>query len=63
MAENDVNPPIDNDRVEKKRNEFIDHPSYIDQNLRQYLFLSLDPTPPNVCLFWAENSKRRKFVT
>ena len=27
MAENDVNPPLNNDPVEK-RNEFIDHPSY-----------------------------------
>ena len=29
MTENDVNPPINNDPMEK-RNEFIDHPSYID---------------------------------
>ena len=30
MTENDVNPPINNDPMEKKkRNEFIDHPSYI----------------------------------
>ena len=28
MTENDVNPPINNDPMEK-RNEFIDHPSYI----------------------------------
>ena len=28
MTENDVNPHIDNDPMEK-RNEFIDHPSYI----------------------------------
>ena len=28
MTENDVNPPINNDPVEK-RNEFIDHPSYL----------------------------------
>ena len=27
MTENDVNPPINNDPMEK-RNEFIDHPSY-----------------------------------
>ena len=28
MIENDVNPPINNDPMEK-RNEFIDHPSYV----------------------------------
>ena len=28
MTENDVNPPINNDPMEK-RNEFIDHPSYL----------------------------------
>ena len=28
MTENDVNPHIDNDPMEK-RNEFIDHPSYV----------------------------------
>ena len=29
MTENGVNPSINNDPMEK-RNEFIDHPSYID---------------------------------
>ena len=29
MTENDVNPPIHNDPMEK-RNEFIDHPSYLN---------------------------------
>ena len=28
MTEKDVNPPINNDPMEK-RNEFIDHPSYV----------------------------------
>ena len=28
MTENDVNPPINNNPMEK-RNEFIDHPSYV----------------------------------
>ena len=28
MTENDVNPPINNDPMEKI-NEFIDHPSYV----------------------------------
>ena len=30
MTENDVNPPINNDPVEK-RNEFIDHPRRLDE--------------------------------
>ena len=29
MTENDVNPHINNDPMEKKRNEFIDQPSYM----------------------------------
>ena len=34
MTENDVNPPITNDPMEK-RNEFIDHPSYLRFNFQE----------------------------
>ena len=35
MTENDVNPHINNDPMEK-RNEFIDHPSYVF-NLKRFM--------------------------
>ena len=41
MTENYVNPPINNDPMEK-RNEFIDHPSYYTpqlQGVQRILFL------------------------
>ena len=37
MTENDINPPINNDPMEK-RNGFIDHPSYkLDQQVEEAL--------------------------
>ena len=50
MTENNVNPPINNDPMEK-RNEFIDHPSYVAQTVtvsdkietRYKTFISLSP--------------------
>ena len=36
MTENDVNPLINDDPIEK-RNEFIDHPSYVDQSRRLFI--------------------------
>ena len=40
MTENDVNPPINNDPMEK-RNEFIDHPSYKDAEIATFVLLRL----------------------
>ena len=52
MTENDVNPPINNDPMEK-RNEFIDHPSYFDKQQKKmmsiayiYLILYLEINEP-----------------
>ena len=38
MTENNVNPPINNDPMEK-RNEFIDHPSYVQVKRNPYMII------------------------
>ena len=51
MTEDDVNPPINNDAMEK-RNEFIDHPSYMsliitERNIKlEPVFIKHYPLPP-----------------
>ena len=61
MRENDVNPPINNDPMEKRK-EFIDHPSYLSIYLSIYICPATPPREDFVQLCAPEKEKcdRRK---